>query len=173
MKNLVFLILIAFSFVGNSQVKVNFGSINGNVGDTVSVTVNIDNFTKISSFQYSVTYDSLVLQYVGWGDRHPTISNVSVQDFDMWRNTRLINGQLAVSWNNDAGKSNTIPANESVFSLKFKLIGKQCDSSFVKLDNKPTPIEFIDENDNPLSFNSVGGIQWTRLCRWHRRRTFY
>ncbi|MBK8734744.1 MAG: gliding motility-associated C-terminal domain-containing protein [Saprospiraceae bacterium] len=158
MKNLVFLILIAFSFVGNSQVKVNFGSINGNVGDTVSVTVNIDNFTKISSFQYSVTYDSLVLQYVGWGDRHPTISNVSVQDFDMWRNTRLINGQLAVSWNNDAGKSNTIPANESVFSLKFKLIGKQCDSSFVKLDNKPTPIEFIDENDNPLSFNSVGGI---------------
>ena len=82
MKNLVFLILIAFSFVGNSQVKVNFGSINGNVGDTVSVTVNIDNFTKISSFQYSVTYDSLVLQYVGWGDRHSTISNVSVQDFD-------------------------------------------------------------------------------------------
>jgi gliding motility-associated-like protein len=158
MKKLFFLFLLAFSFVGNSQVKVNFGSINGNVGDTVSVTVNIDNFTKISSFQYSVTYDSLVLQYVGWGDRHSTISNVSVQDFDMWRNTRLINGQLAVSWNNDAGKSNTIPANESVFSLKFKLIGKQCDSSFVKLDNKPTPIEFIDENDNPLSFNSVGGI---------------
>lgn len=158
MKKLFFLFLIGFAISGNSQVKVNFGSNSGNVGDTVSVNITIDNFTQLTGFQYNVSYDSLVVQYVGWTDRNSKINNISVQDYGNGTNSIYKNGQLGVQWFIDFQGTLTIPNNETILSLRFKLIGKQCDSSFIKFETKPSKVEFLDANGDETSFNPTGGI---------------
>lgn len=158
MKKLFLLLLIGCVIQAQAQIKVNFGTASGNVGDIIDIPVTMDNFKKLESFQFSVLYDSLVLNYEGFNNRNPKISAPTIQDFDMWRNTRIKNGQLGISWNIDQGSGVTIPSNEAIFNLRFKLKGKPCDSSFIRFASAPTSAEFTDSSSVLVPFDMVGGI---------------
>lgn len=156
MKKLILAFFLLLSiFTVNAQFLIKFSSPNGNQNDFVNVKVETDNFTKITATQYSITYDSAVLELVDVVNKKIDY-NVNVGDHRGGA-ANIKNGQLTFTWNSETSDPVTFPNNTALFEIRFKLIGKPCDSSFIRLANKPTSIEVLDENEEPITVNSQEG----------------
>lgn len=145
--------LILLHLIGFSQVNFQIASANGNKNDTVSLQVTTTGFTNVLSTQYSISYDSSVLAIV---DVVKT-SSYDVDHATHVGSATVKNGQLSFSWSSNTGVGVNLTNGTLLFTLRFKLIGKECDSSFVKLSSKPTVIEVLDGNFNNLTLTANDG----------------
>ena len=138
-----------------AQAQVNFqiASVSGNKNDTVSVAVTTTGFNNVVATQYSLNYDSLVLAFI---DVTKT-ANYDVNFASHVGSASVKNGQLGFTWDAPGGVGKSLANGTLLFTIKFKLIGKECDSSFIKLANKPTSIEVLDGNFNNLTLTAPDG----------------
>ncbi len=150
--------IISFAFIfsyllASAQVNFQIANANGNKNDTVSVAVTTTGFTNVLGMQYSINYDSNVLAIID-------VTKTAAFDVDYSTHVgsaTVKNGQITFSWSPPGGNGVNINNGSLLFTLKFKLIGKECDSSFVKLSSKPTPIDVFDGNFNNLTLTANDG----------------
>ncbi len=156
MKKLLFsFLLLSFAFSGQAQLVFKFGNISGDQGQTIDVPMRADGFTGIVSTQYSVHYDSAVLELVDVVNR---VSGYDVEASDHRApGTKTPKGQIGFLWFDPNTNPQTFAANTKMFDIRFKLIGKPCDSSLIVLANKPTSIEALDGNSNLVNITSQSG----------------
>ncbi len=143
--------LILLHFFANTQVRFQIASANANKNDTVSLQVTTTGFTNVVSTQYSINYDSAVLSIV---DVVKTAS-YDVDHATHMGSATVKNGQLTFVWSSSTGTGVNLNNGTLLFTLRFKLIGKECDSSFVRLSSKPTVIEVLDGNFNTLTLTAT------------------
>ncbi|MBK9270855.1 MAG: gliding motility-associated C-terminal domain-containing protein [Saprospiraceae bacterium] len=155
MKKLIFAILLLITGLNtDAQVIFKFGNVSGDSSTTVDVPVLVDGFTNVLSTQYSVIYDSLVLEIVDVVNRHP---QYNVNFTDHRTGVRPKNGQLAFQWDEPNLTAITLPANSKLFDIRFKLIGRKCDSSLISLSSTPTPVEILNGNGDPINASGQNG----------------
>ncbi len=139
-----------------AQLVFKFSNASANKGDIVTVNVSVDNFLKVSATEYSMSYDSSVLEFVDIVNRH--IDYVGA-DFGDHKTGPFVfkNGQIGCSWSRSRGDSLNLPNGTVLFGLRFKLIGKECDSSFVNLSNTPKTIDIIENDGKAIPTTSIAG----------------
>lgn len=136
-----------------AQVNFQIASVTGDKNDTVSVPVTTTGFNNVLAAQFSMSYDSNVLAIV---DVVKT-ANFDVNYSTHVGSTSVKNGQLGFTWDAPGGVGKNITNGSLIFTIRFKLIGKECDSSFVKLTSKPTSIEVLDGNFDLLNLTANDG----------------
>ncbi|MBK9716874.1 MAG: gliding motility-associated C-terminal domain-containing protein [Saprospiraceae bacterium] len=157
MKKLVLFSLCYLSVASSfAQLVFKFANANANKGDIVTVNVSVDNFLKVSATEYSMSYDSAVLEFVDLVNRHIDYVDANFGDHKTGPFV-FKNGQIGCSWNRSSGDSLNLPNGTVLFGLRFKLIGKECDSSFVNLSNTPKTIDIIENDGKNIPTTSIAG----------------
>lgn len=156
------LLFLGSYFLINAQLVFQIGNVSGNKNDTVTLPVSVvSGFTKLSTMQYSIKYDSNVLAIVDY-TKIPDVNNPGFLVYDVEMGTHVgsasvKNGELTFSWSEPSLNGKTISNGTTLFNIRFKLIGKECDSSFVSVVNKPLAIEVLDNNFNNVNFTANPG----------------
>ncbi|MBK8483379.1 MAG: gliding motility-associated C-terminal domain-containing protein [Saprospiraceae bacterium] len=152
-KYIISLAVLCCYVLGQAQLNFQIANVSGNKNDTISVPVTVTGFTNVLTTQFSMHYDSNVLAIV---DVIKT-GNFDVNFSTHVGSTSVKNGQIGFTWDAPGGVGKNITNGTTIFSMRFKLIGKECDSSFVKLADKPASIEVLDGNFNNLTLNATTG----------------
>ena len=154
---------------GNVDVNGNNGAINvltpnngtdfivtgstetGDIGDVVCVDVTVENFNDILSFQYSMNFDPMLLQF----DTILDPENIDDLNFGI---TDSENGNIGISWFDNDVDGVTIPDGTLLYQICFTIIGGADGMAIpVVFSNSPTPIEVADGEENPVVFGSNNG----------------
>ena len=156
------LFFLGIYFAVNGQLLFQIGSISGNKNDTVTIPVSVvSGFAKLGGMSYSFNYDSNVLAIVDYA-KIQDVNNPLFLVYDVEMATHVgsasvKNGQLTFVWTEPGLSGKTIANGTKLFNLRFKLIGKECDSSFVSMTSKPLTIEAYDFNFNNVPFTANSG----------------
>ena len=113
-------------------------------GESVSFTIRVENFTNIISMQFSVNFDTTVMQFVsvtGFTPNLPGFGSGSVGT--PTGSSNVPNGVITVSWLDFALQARTLSDGEALFTMNFTAIGPQCASGAVAVTDKPNIIEFF------------------------------
>lgn len=144
---IVFFAFLISMFSAEAQLTVNFSDAQVDQNGSATVDVTVQNFTDIIAFQFSVNWDSLVLDYTSVNNFTTLLPSFDASAFgEPGSGPGVQNGQLIVQWFNPSGQANTLPNNTRLFSIHFTAIGGECDSSLVSMTNTPNTIEFINSN---------------------------
>ncbi len=141
-----------------SGLRVDLTDQQVNTGDVISIPVRVKDFSNISGFQYTLTWDPTVLAFEG-------SSNAALQmDFGT---TNVANGQLAVLWSTELAEGVSLSDGSVIFLLQFRVIGENGSSTLLSANNLMIPAEVVNSNleimdliatDGLISVGSTAGI---------------
>jgi gliding motility-associated-like protein len=143
---ILFLLAIASTFSMQAQLSVSFTGGNVDPGGQIEVDVVVADFNNLFGVQYSINWDSLVLEY-------DDIINVTsdLSGFDQNAvgvpgpgSVNVNPGQLTVSW--FQSNTNSLPDDTRLFTIVFNGQNVPCDSTEVAVTGVPLAIEVTDEN---------------------------
>lgn len=112
------------------------------VGDTVTLFVEVDDFTNIASFQYSMNWNPAVMQFLSV-DLTGTV-NLTDLGGGNFGTTQTAMGNLNVSWNNTAAVGSTLPNDSKIYRLRYKILSTS--SPTLTFSGSPTSIEVVNGN---------------------------
>lgn len=137
-----------------AQVTISVSSalVDRNANATVDVTVN--GFTNIAGMQFSLNYDTTVLEFVSFNNVTSLLPDLA-SGLVSHKGTSFKNGNLVAQWNDANGV--TLPANTRLFSIVFKAIGAEGSKSDIVLSGKPRTIEIFDVNKKVLTVTGNKG----------------
>ena len=125
-------------------------------GDTLEIDVTVADFTKISSFQYVQSFDSLMLEYVDVINKSSNLGGLSHLGPE---GATVENGNIVLTWNDPLGENVTLSDDERIYTVRFVAIGQECDSSYVSIiSTQRRKIEVLDENFDNIGLEKVDGL---------------
>ncbi len=122
----------------------------GNSGETVCVQISTQNFTDIVSMQYSMNWNSAVLQF-------DTILGANLNGLSFGSFNGAVPGELRFTWDDPLAQGITLADNTVIYEVCFTIVGSGGSSTNINFTNSPTPIEIIDGTNNEVPFNSTAG----------------
>ncbi len=132
-----------------------------NPASTICVPITVNNFTDVSSFQYTISWDPAVLQLASNG---PPDVNTSGALADMQFGLPPVPGNaLTVSWFDATFIGESLANGTEIFELCFDVIGAAGSSSPITFSGDLTQIEVLGPDPNngtnlqPLGFNGSNG----------------
>ena len=133
-------------------------------GDTLCVSVRADQFTDLVSLQFTVSWDSSVLQFVNTANFNPTLG-LNVTNFGT---NAASQGAVTFSWDDVLVTGVSVPNGSALFDLCFVLVGSLGDSSSLCFTDVPTSREAVrlvggSFNVIPVSSN-CGEIRIVDIC---------
>ncbi len=134
----------------NNPLTTSIESATVGTGSQVCLDFTVEDFLELESMQYSIHWDSTVLQF-------QSVSNTNLTDFSTSSYANISSGTLLISWNSDVLANPmgvTTPDGSVIFELCFNAIGAGGTSSNVYIDSTPTPIEVT----NITSGNNLGMV---------------
>ena len=135
-----------------SAVTLSAGKGSGATGTTVCVQVTASGFRKIISMQYSMKWDTQVLEFTGVKDfRLPFLTQ---DNFGLGKSK---SGQLTFAWIDNNLKGITLPDGSPIFQLCFRLKGKTGTVGTVSFSPQPTPYEVANVYEQLLQFVGIKG----------------
>lgn len=120
---------------GNNSLTFTASDETAGTGDQVCVDITVQNFTDIVSMQYSINYNSSVLQFAN-------AAGFNLPGFGASNVGNPSAGNITISWLADDPVAGQSVANGTViFQLCFNVIGASGTSSDITFSGSPTPIE--------------------------------
>lgn len=159
----IFITLIAGIFLSlnyiNAQLTASMSSSEVDPGANATVNVTVNGFTNILGAQFSINYDSLVLEYVDAINFNGSLPGLSIAAVSGPNGVGVKKGQITFSWFDQQGTGKSLNNGSVLFSLVFKAIGAAGTKSDVVTSNVPRVIEIIDANLNPINLvNNKGTV---------------
>ncbi len=145
---LLFGVLFCASHI-NAQFTVSMSSALVDRDANANVDVTIAGFNNLRGIQFSINYDSTVLEFVSFSNITNLLTDIDVTG------TNFKKGEIVCIWTDAEGKS--LPDGTRLFTINFKAIGSEGSSSDVVLSNKPRKVEVFDLNYKELTVNSNKG----------------
>lgn len=123
-------------------------------GNNVCVDVTVEDFTNVGSIQFSMHWDSTVLQFTGVSGFNPNMPDLAPGLFAQPYGAN--GGTLTLSWIDPTFSGVTLNDGETIFQLCFNVLGQLDDSSPLTIDGNPTTIEVGDPSvPEPFPFGIV------------------
>jgi hypothetical protein len=118
-------------------------------GDIVTIPVSIANFNKVSGFQYTLSWNSSILEFV-------EVSNAAL---DMnFGTTQVSNGKLTALWATENLSGQTLADGSVIFTLKFRVIGHNGESSAISINSEMTGVEAVNSQMQLISIAPFDGL---------------
>lgn len=147
-------IALLFSNIAFTQIEINFPNVSGTCGSTIDIPVTVNNFNNVFAAQFSVEWDTDVLQHNG-----QTV--VGLPQIFNFGTSQLSNGRLGFSWFDGNASGETLMDGDTLFFINFTVLGGASGSSLT-FGNSPTTIEFgglgggvIPSTQNPGTFTVI------------------
>ncbi len=162
MRKILLTLLTVFAFAiggANGQLTVSMSSseVEQNAEATVNVTVN--GFTNLLGVQFSMNFDSTVLQFVNATNFTTALPGLSSAAVSGPNGVGVKNGQITFSWFDPQGNGKSLPAGTNLFSIVFKAIGPKGSKSDVVTSNVPRVIEVVNASFDPITLvNNKGTV---------------
>lgn len=104
-------------------------------GDSLDLELRVRDFSRIVSMDFSIAWNPEVLEYLSFskGD----LSNTALGS------TSSANGILRFSWFDINGIGQTLADNSAIVRLQFRVSGNPGDSTLIRIQNEPLPIEIV------------------------------
>lgn len=150
--------IILTTFQVNSQIVIKIANIEYTPSTgQASVDVTADGFTNLVSAQFSINYDSLVLQYGSVSNLNTTLG-LSQSMFSGPNGNVVKKGQMTFSWNDPGLQAKTLPNGARLFSINFNVLGAPCTTSPVTQSSVPLSIEYVNGSFSLVTnYSSVPG----------------
>ncbi|MCZ2101018.1 MAG: gliding motility-associated C-terminal domain-containing protein [Chitinophagales bacterium] len=137
---------------GQFTVSMSSALVDRNANANVDVTVK--GFTNLAGMQFSINYDSTVVEFVSFTNITTSIPDLA-GGLAGPIGTSLKKGQIVVTWNNAGGS--TLPDNSRLFTIVFKAIGSEGSHSDIVLSKTPRIIEVFDVDQKLLTVTGNKG----------------
>lgn len=135
-------------------VTFSIGDLVGEVGDEVCIPFTVSNFQRIVSFQFSMSFDPTVLEFVQALDPN----NLNTFDITNIISLNAAQGYLRVLWFQANVQPETLPDGTEIFSLCFRIIGNPSQNSVVVINEIPVSVELVLEDENGNSCPPINTI---------------
>ncbi len=142
----------------SAQLSLVVSDVTGEKGQTVEVGISISGFNDISSMQFSVNWDSTVLDFKALENLSDVLPDFSEKEIGLVETTA---GIVRVAWFDNAIMGVTIPDNTELFTLRFELIGEGGTNSAVTITDQPIVIEFTNQEGEKVELSAVTGGEIT------------
>jgi hypothetical protein len=134
------LLLVAFAPL-RAQVGFSFPTyLNTLTGQEVHFPVRVVNFDSVIGIQFIVNWDPAVIKYQGISLQHNPLNLVDTVRFNL-RDTSL--GKIRFVWNTGPAARKTLPDGDSIFSIKFKVVGANGTFTDVKYTEDTNNFPFL------------------------------
>ncbi len=121
-------------------------------GQQVCMDVNVKDFRRILSMQYTLKWDRKVLKFQevkGFNLPGMTVRNFGQNRVDM--------GLLTLSWYDQDLRGISLTDGQAIYQLCFEVTGNTGSVSSVQFDGKPTSIEITNTAGEFLELNGMSG----------------
>ncbi|HMO39411.1 MAG TPA: cohesin domain-containing protein [Saprospiraceae bacterium] len=143
----------ATNTTANGQFTIYFANQSAKTGETICVDVQVRAFTKLLSMQYTVAWNKAVLRYKNLQNFNlPYLSAANFGDHITQ------DGLLTFAWLDNSLKSVSLPDGGAMYQICFEVISKSGEQSFVKITDRPTPIEVADHREQLIPMKREAGI---------------
>ncbi len=149
---LVFALFIYFSSSIFAQPTFTLSNYDTFPGSLICVEVEVDDFTDINGFQFTLNWDPSVLEYESVGN-----FNLDFLDSGSFGTTDVANGNLGLIWFDFELDGESLPDGTVVFEVCFSVVGNSGDNTDIELVNGPVSIEVTDVGGNSVGLNQSGG----------------
>ncbi len=141
---------------GASDLGFSLPGVSVNPGDTICLAVSTQGFEGIVSTQYSINYDTTLLDYVN-------SQAYNLPNFGASNIGEPFPGQLTISWlSDDVINGTTVSDSTELFELCFEVIGSN-DTAFVNFSEIPVVIEVSDANGELVVPTFVTGMVYISM----------
>lgn len=153
MRHIIGLLFVLIGVSSEAQVEIYADTVNGGVGNQITVPVRVNNFTDLISMQGTVHFDPAVVSF-------NTVEQFGLPGMGAgsFGTTQAASGNVTFSWFDSDISGETVANASIVFALKMTLIGSPGDSTYIWFDNIPTLIEFVDDGFNTLPYLTDSGL---------------
>lgn len=172
MRKIFFTLITGIFFCVNfasAQVNVAMSSSEVDQGANASVDVTTSNFINLIGLQFSVNYDSLILEFSNVSNINTAaLRGLSAGSIGLPNaaSAAIKKGQLTFAWDDPGPGATgtfgvTLPANTRLFTINFKAIGAKGTQSDVVTSNTPRRINVVysDFTENQNLTNTKGTVK--------------
>ena len=152
------LVLISFIFLfatkGIGQVSLLAESIEATTGQTVSIPIKVSGFKNIFSMQFSINWDSTVLDFKevnGFTEELPQFGQDGIGDGS------AASGKLIVVWFDNSLSGINLEDSTAILTLQFQVIGEEGAKSVIRFSDSPALIEIVDASSTILETVLIEG----------------
>lgn len=124
----------------------------GRKGDLIFVDVNVSDFDKVVSMQYSMNWDPAVLQLEEV--KNFALKDLSKENFGL---KEAKAGNLLMAWYDPSVQGVSLAGGTNIYQLVFRVIGENTAKSKIKFSNKPLISEIMKVDGTPIYFNNIAG----------------
>lgn len=124
----------------------------GRKGDLIFVDVNVSDFDKIVSMQYSMNWDESILQFEKV--QHFKLKDLSIENFGL---KEVRDGNLLFAWYDQSVQGVNVPSGTNIYQVVFRVIGENAAKSKIRFSGKPIVTEIMKADGTPVYFNKVNG----------------
>ena len=160
MKRYILSIVLGFFAMTNfsfGQVEIIFESENANTNGTVDIDIMANGFTDISVLQFSAGWDSLVMTFNSVVFTNPDLPDLMPSSIGSPQGSANVDeGQFSFSYGNPVGNGN-VPDGATLFTVRFDIVGEECDETDIVLTDDPTEIDAYDAAFEQLTVSSQPG----------------
>jgi hypothetical protein len=107
-----------------------------NAGDSVQIAVTASQVDRLTTAQFTLTWDPSVLKFTGTSGY-----NLTGMDAESFGTSRVDRGRLHVGWDDPNLQGVMVSEGQTLFVAHFKVMGGQGSSSAIQISGNPTPIE--------------------------------
>ena len=146
--------LLFFVFQGTAQVSLLAESIEATTGQTVSIPIKVVGFKDIFSMQFSINWDSTVLEFKdihGFTEDLPQFGKDGIGDGD------VASGKLIVVWFDNSLRGINLEDSTAIMILQFQVIGEEGATSAISFSDSPALIEIVDATSTILETVLIEG----------------
>lgn len=126
-------------------------------GGQVCLDAIANNFSDLISFQFSIAWDTLLLDFVD-------TRNYSLQGLNNNAFFTPEKGVMRVSWFDTNVSGVSVAVKTALFQICFDVVANSSSSTKVQFSNTPIPIEIVDNQSNEVVGNLVDGIVKITNC---------
>ena len=130
---LYFALLLWFVVPLQAQPTIFAEDVEAKPGDRVEVLIKVEDFTDIVAWQFTFEWDSLVLEFVDFGQ----MDLVALDTFDF--GPENMTSYIISAWVEPALNSVSLPDDHVVFSMFFDVIGEPTDTSMLAFTGSELP----------------------------------
>jgi hypothetical protein len=103
-------------------------------GGYVDVPITVSSFTSVLGAQFSLSWSSGVLNYVGTGNYNSQLAAVGLGGGSF----SLVGGNLGFTWYDNSGSGQTLTDGTTIFTVEFQAVGAGGTSSPISFGDAPT-----------------------------------
>lgn len=136
LKNIFLFLLLASASMSNAQLTISTEGGEAAMGNNVEIDITANVLNSLSTFQFNVVWDSLVMTFVEVKNVNSELPSYSLgTNFGLPGDGSIKNGTVSTSWT-DFTQAQSIPNDSRLFTIVLSAIGAECATSSFGFDNE-------------------------------------